>query len=319
MKTLLFVMLLSLSSHATDLQQIYNIIKHVETNNREYAVGDNGKAYGVVQIHKICVDDVNRIYNTKYQHQDAFNVVCAKEIFNLYLTAGRVLYISKHKREPTEQDLVRMWNGGLYTGHLRHTTYKYWLKYKQYKNSLSLWNNIKDNNMAVVYLHLTKENQPFYVGIGRNISRAFDFKSRSDFWKRTFKKYGIKVQILHKKVKWSEACKLEKELIRFYGRRDLKTGTLVNLTPGGEGVIGNSLSYEQKLHLRNINLGKKHKESSKLKLSKSVQQFNLNGDLIETYTSMKQAQELTGVNFRGISEVCRGNRKTAGGFFWKYK
>ena len=139
MKNLLFIItLLSLSSNAINLEGIYNVIKYVESNNKTTAIGDNGEAFGIVQIHKICVDDVNRIYNTDYKHQDVFNEACAIEIFNLYLIEGIRLYVLKYKREPTEQDIVRFWNGGIYSGHLRKTTLKYWYKYLRVKFKLNM-------------------------------------------------------------------------------------------------------------------------------------------------------------------------------------
>lgn len=36
------------------------------------------------------------------------------------------------------------------------------------------------------------------------------------------------------------------------------------------------------------------------------------------YTSTKEASELTGIHQGNISEVCRGKRKSAGGYTWKY-
>ena len=173
--------------------------------------------------------------------------------------------------------------------------------------------------MAIVYLHLTEKNVPFYVGIGKEISRANYFKNRSKFWHRTKDKYGIKVQILFKKLSWREAIKKEIELITFYGRRDLGTGTLCNLTKGGEGVVGNKLNKKQLEAHRLQSIGRKLSKEAKLKLSKSVEQYSKEGIILNTFTSMKEAHEKTSVNSRGISEVCRGNRKTAGGYIWKYK
>ena len=124
---------ISLSSHATDLGQIYNVIKHVETNNRELAVGDNGKAYGVVQIHKICVDDINRIYKTSYTHQDAFDKTCSREMFMLYIAAGVKRFKRKYDKDPTEGQIVRMWNGSIYNGYNKRSTVKYYKRYLSYK------------------------------------------------------------------------------------------------------------------------------------------------------------------------------------------
>jgi len=134
------LLFLPLSSHAVDLLKIYNIIKHVESDNNVAAIGDNGKAYGIVQIHKICVRDINRIYGTSYTHQQAFNEKIAKEMFMLYIKAGIKLFIDKYNISPTEQDIVRFWNGGIYSGYKNKSTIKYWLKYKKYKKLLSMEN-----------------------------------------------------------------------------------------------------------------------------------------------------------------------------------
>ena len=127
------LLLCSLSSFATDLNVMFEVIKDVETNNQWDAVGDNGKAFGVVQIHKICVDDVNRIYGTDYEHSDMFNEACAKEVFILYLTEGIDHYQVRHGKSPTESQIARMWNGGIYRGYLKNATKRYLRRYLIYK------------------------------------------------------------------------------------------------------------------------------------------------------------------------------------------
>lgn len=132
MKTLMLLLLFSLSAHAdVDLSRIWEGITRVESNKDSTAIGDGGKAWGIVQIHKIAVDDVNRLYGTQYTHADAFKVECAKEIFVLYLYAGITMFRNRYHRMPTEQEVVRMWNGGIYTGYRRITTIKYYKKYEQ--------------------------------------------------------------------------------------------------------------------------------------------------------------------------------------------
>lgn len=138
MRTFVLALLLafSLSSYATELDQIFDVIKYVETENKVDAIGDGGKAYGIVQIHQICVADVNRIYGTSYTHEDAFDVVCAKEIFTLYLSAGVKRFKRKYIRDPTESEIVRMWNGGIYRGYRINATERYLRKYRWYKKYL---------------------------------------------------------------------------------------------------------------------------------------------------------------------------------------
>lgn len=49
----------------------------------------------------------------------------------------------------------------------------------------------------------------------------------------------------------------------------------------------------------------------------AVQQFDLNDNLIASFSSIAEAACETGVSTKGISEVCRGRNKTAGNFKWK--
>lgn len=135
---LILTLFLSLSLFCTgnNLSEILPVLKQVETNGDIEAIGDNGKAFGVLQIHKICVDDVNRIYGTTYTHQDAFNEDCAEEIFNLYISYGVKRFKNKYNKEPTEQDIVRMWNGNCYNGYKKKSTLKYYERYKKFKKIL---------------------------------------------------------------------------------------------------------------------------------------------------------------------------------------
>ena len=95
-------------------------------------------------------------------------------------------------------------------------------------------------NNKVVYIHRKlSDDTIFYVGIGEP-SRAYEKAptSRSVVWHRTVKKYGYYVEVIFKDLSKEESCEIEIYLIEKFGRRDLKKGTLVNLTDGGEGVDG---------------------------------------------------------------------------------
>jgi len=95
---------------------------------------------------------------------------------------------------------------------------------------------IRDRGKCV-YLHRNpKTKEVFYVGIG-NEDRAVQFSKRSIFWSNYKNKYGVEVDIIKKGLSSSKAQSLEVELIKKYGRRDLGTGSLVNLSHGGEGIV----------------------------------------------------------------------------------
>jgi transcription-repair coupling factor (superfamily II helicase) len=53
------------------------------------------------------------------------------------------------------------------------------------------------------------------------------------------------------------------------------------------------------------------------KLTNLTEQYSINGDLIKKYGSFREAQRLTKISH--ISCCCNGNRKSAGGYIWKYK
>ena len=55
------------------------------------------------------------------------------------------------------------------------------------------------------------------------------------------------------------------------------------------------------------------------KKSKPVLQFTLDNILVKEYPSIRQAERETGFNQAYIVKCCKGNRKQAYGFKWKYK
>lgn len=52
--------------------------------------------------------------------------------------------------------------------------------------------------------------------------------------------------------------------------------------------------------------------------AKSVNQFSLDGRLLNTYKSTMEASRQTGISQGNISECCRDKRGQAGNFIWKY-
>ena len=52
--------------------------------------------------------------------------------------------------------------------------------------------------------------------------------------------------------------------------------------------------------------------------TKKVSKYSYDNILIETFDSIKKAEEKTGVGNRLISQVCRGQKPTAHGYIWKY-
>jgi len=95
----------------------------VESGGDPNAVGDNGQAVGVLQIHPIMVQDVNRILGEeKFSLDDRYNrqksIVMCKVYFNHY------------GKDKTTEQLARIWNGGP-RGHKKESTKKYWKKVRR--------------------------------------------------------------------------------------------------------------------------------------------------------------------------------------------
>ena len=68
----------------------------------------------------------------------------------------------------------------------------------------------------------------------------------------------------------------------------------------------------------NSNWGTRNERRAKSK-SKPVLQFTLEDVFVKEYPSLIQAYRETGFSFQNISKCCKGKRKTAHGFKWKYK
>jgi hypothetical protein len=122
-------------------------------------------------------------------------------------------------------------------------------------------------NNIVVYRHVRLDtNEVFYIGIGRE-KRAYVKSDRNKLWKNIVNKTDYRIDILFDDLTWEQACEKEKEFIQLYGRRNLGLGSLVNMTDGGEGMLGNKMSEETKLKIGQGNKGKIISEETKLKMS----------------------------------------------------
>lgn len=97
-----------------------------------------------------------------------------------------------------------------------------------------------------------------------------------------------------------------------------------------ESNIGRVFAEEHRKHISESMTGHKVSEETKKKMSeaqtgktnaptKSVLQFSKTGEFIAEYPSIMEAERQTGCNPSHICQCCKGKRKSAGGFIWKYK
>ena len=93
-------------------------------------------------------------------------------------------------------------------------------------------------DMAYVYRHYRNDTKEvFYVGIGISKDRYKSRRGRNTYWKNIVNKYGYTYEIIADGITWSKACELEQLLIKEYGKKE-DGGKLVNMTDGGDGILG---------------------------------------------------------------------------------
>lgn len=131
-------------------------------------------------------------------------------------------------------------------------------------------------------------------------------------------------RVLRKNLSFKEACKLEKCLIK--SRRKKIGKKLTNLTDGGEGRQNYKHKEETKLKIGQAQIGNKnHMYGKKISLerkkmvSKSVCQYDKDGNLINEFYSVVEAKRQTNIDDSVIIKCCKGKQGTAGDFIWRYK
>jgi hypothetical protein len=123
---------LTASAGTHDTTVLIQALIKVESNGNDYAIGDRTrkeKAYGPLQIRKPCVDDVNRRCGTKIEAKSLLgdrvkSVWVCQKYLETYATQKRL------GREPTHEDMARIWNGGP-SGWKRNDTNAYWAKVRK--------------------------------------------------------------------------------------------------------------------------------------------------------------------------------------------
>jgi hypothetical protein len=117
-------------------------------------------------------------------------------------------------------------------------------------------------NKFYTYAYLREDRTPYYIGKG--------------CYKRIYNKKGkpcgvpkdkSRIIFLKQNLTEKEAFKHEKYMIAVFGRKDLGTGILRNMTNGGEGCSGYKHSDEAKIKISEANSGRKWSDYSKKKLS----------------------------------------------------
>ena len=121
---------------------------------------------------------------------------------------------------------------------------------------------MKDPKRFYTYAYLREDGTPYYIGKGTD-SRLHIKSGR----KIKPPKDKSKIIFLKQNLTEEEAFKHEIYMISIFGRKDLGTGILYNLTNGGEGMSGIVMSDETKKKIGIAGRGRKHSEESRKKIS----------------------------------------------------
>lgn len=132
-----------------------------------------------------------------------------------------------------------------------------------------------------LYKHTRNDsNEIFYIGIGtktkndikyNKYARAYNKVKRNRYWINliNFLNGDYTIDIVFESDDYDYIKNLEKNLIKFYGRKDMGLGKLVNMTDGGDGQINRKWSDESKRNASISHKGKIINDIWRLNMSKS--------------------------------------------------
>lgn len=115
------------------------------------------------------------------------------------------------------------------------------------------------------YAYLREDGTPYYIGKGKG-NRIFSTNNRII----STPKNKNMIIFLKKNLTEEEAFKHETYMISIFGRKDLKTGILRNMTNGGDGISGYNHTEKTKILISNSHKGKKLTEEHKKKVGDSL-------------------------------------------------
>lgn len=164
------------------------------------------------------------------------------------------------------------------------------------------------------------------------------------YFKHAIDKYGLEnfeYEVIEYDLTYEEVYEREKYWIKYYDATNPEKG--YNLTIGGSGcplydyeeiynlyqqnmpindisrTLGCSNSTVQKaLNKYGIEGKERIKKSAGKYHIKQIAQYDKQNNLITVYESIADAERQTGISHGNIVANCKGRRKSAGGFIWRY-
>lgn len=165
-------------------------------------------------------------------------------------------------------------------------------------------------NNFYVYCHKLFDGRR-YIGITKqNPSRrwrngeGYKVRNNNSYFYNAIKEYGwnsFEHIILFTNLSKEQAINKEKELIKKYNTQDRNKG--FNLTAGGEGIFNPSEETRKKIGEKSkiINLGRKHTEETKIKISKANR--GINNPQYKKQKTKKQLEAIQKIGKRNKTEI----------------
>jgi hypothetical protein len=148
------------------------------------------------------------------------------------------------------------------------------------------------------YAYLREDKTPYYIGKGKEdriYSKQKNIKPPKD---------KSRILLLKQNLTEEEAFKHEIYMISIFGRKDLGTGILYNMTNGGEGVSGYIPSEESRKKMSEAKKGKTPSEETRRKISEAGK-----GKTVSEETKRKMSEAHKGNTARLGHTVSEETRK----------
>lgn len=155
-----------------------------------------------------------------------------------------------------------------------------------------------------VYAYMRDNGTPYYIGKGHK-ERAWHKHDKGT----NPPKDKNKIVILENNLTDIGALALERRMIRWYGRKDLGTGILRNLTDGGDGTSGWKHTEKSKLKMSESNSGKSKSQEHKINIGNAQRGKKHSAERIEanrlSHAGIKR-QPLTTEHCKKLSVANKG-------------
>lgn len=193
-------------------------------------------------------------------------------------------------------------------------------------------NHIVGIGKYYLYRHIRPDkNEPFYIGIGTKnqdkfvkgpkseYQRAYNKCSRSKIWwdivNKNDGKYEVEILMECDDYKFVENKEIE--FVKLYGRINLHTGILSNLTDGGDGKVScvHSQDTKDKMSASHFCRGKFGGDNIK---SIKIYQYDLDGIFIKEHIGIGYTARLFGGKSGSITSCLRKKALSAFGYQWFY-